>query len=106
MKKISDTLKELGVIFSFPIKIMDANGNVTYCEDSDGFWYKSEYDTNGNETYYEDSNGDWLKREYGSDGKETYSEDSYGVKFGTPRSQSCDGKVIEVDGTKYKLTAL
>ena len=128
MRKLSDALKELGVVFIFPIKIKDAGGNVTYYEDSDGDWCKNEYDangnetyfedsygywekykhdSNGNETYYEDSNGNWLKREYDSDGEETYSEDSDGVKKGTPRSsKSCDGKVIEVDGKKYKLTEL
>ena len=128
MKKLGDALKELGVVFSFPIKIKDANGNVTYCEHSDGDWRKSkydangnrtyyedsdsdwskeEYDANGNRTYYEDSNGYWLKREYDANGEETYSEGSDGVKMGTPRSsKSCDGKVIEVDGKKYKLTAL
>ena len=128
MKKLSDTYKELGIGFSFPIEIRnsngketyyensdgewskqeyDANGRVTYSEDSDGFWDKCEYDSNGKETYYENSNGFWLKREYDSGGKETYSEDSDGVKRGTPRSsKSCEGKVIEVDGKKYKLTEL
>ena len=64
MKKLSDTYKELGIAFTFPIEIKDANGN---------------------QTYYENSNG---------------------KKVGTPRSQSCAGKVIEVDGKKYKLTEL
>ena len=63
MKKLSDTLKELGIVFTFPIKIKDKNGN------------------------------------------ETYSENSDGDKRGTKRG-SCDGKVIEVDGKKYKLTEL
>jgi YD repeat-containing protein len=128
MRKLSDTLKELGVVFSFPIKIMDANGNVTYSEESDGdwckvdydangnrtyfedrdgFWEKSEYDANCNETYFEDSNGYWWRSEYDANGNQTYSEDSDGVKKGTPRSsKSCNGKVIEVDGKKYKLTEL
>jgi len=36
----------------------------------------------------------------------TYYEDSNGVKKGTPHSvKTCEGKVIEVDGIKYKLTA-
>ena len=106
MKKVSEALKELGIAFNFPIKIKDANGNVTYCEYSDGDWEKYEHDSNGKETYYEDSNGEWEKREYDSNGKETYYEDSDRYKQGTPRSQSCDGKVIEVDGKKYKLTEL
>jgi hypothetical protein len=81
MKKISDTLKELGVIFSFPIKIMDANGNVTYFEDSDDFWYKSEYDT------YD---------------KETYSEDSEGKKKGTPKSSKVEP--INPDAATFEVT--
>ena len=128
MRKLSDTLKELGVVFSFPIKIKDAGGNVTYSEESDGdwckvdydangnrtyfedrdgFWEKSEYDANCNETYFEDSNGYWWRSEYDANGNQTYSEDSDGVKKGTSRSsKSCEGKVIEVDGKKYKLTEL
>ena len=127
MKKISEIYKELGIAFSFPIVIEDANGNVTYheasdgrwskfeydangketyCENSDGYWSKREYDANGNITYYEDSDGRWSKREYDSNGNEIYYEDSNGRKKGNPRSQSCAGKVIEVDGKKYKLIEL
>jgi YD repeat-containing protein len=128
MKKLSETYKELGIAFSFPIKIKDANGNetyyegrkgywqrcecdakdnVTYHEDSDGYWYKREYDANGNVTYFEDSDGFWYRREYDANDNMTYYEDSYGVKQGHPKSsKTCEGKVIEVDGIKYKLTAL
>ena len=106
MKKISDTYKELGIAFTFPIEINDSNNNLTYYEDSEGFWWKYEYDTNGNKTYYENSNGFWRKYEHDANGNETYYEDSEGEKRGTPTSQSCAGKVIEVDGKKYKLTEL
>ena len=127
MKKLSEIYKELGIDFTFPIEIQDANGNKTYRECSDGYWEKFEYDAKGNETYYETSNDFWSKREYDSDGNltycetsvgywekfecdaegnETYFENSDGRKGGTPRSQSCAGKVIEVDGKKYKLTEL
>ena len=106
MKKLSETLKELGIAFDFPIVIEDANGNVTYHEASDGRWSKFEYDANGNETYYENSDGYWSKREYDANGDRTYFEDCSGYKEGTPRSQSCAGKVIEVDGKKYKLTEI
>ena len=86
MKKLSETLKELGIAFSFPIRINDANGKLTYYENSGKEWTKRERDTYGNLTYY---------------------EDSYGIKRGTPRSaKNCEGKVVEVDGIKYKLTAL
>jgi len=134
MKKLSETYKELGIAFSFPIYIKDAEGNKTYYEgnetcyegskgywskyeydakgnrtyfeNSNGDWQKSTYDADSNETYYEDSSGYWRKTEYDANGNETYYEDSDGDKNGTPRSQSCDGKVIEVDGKKYKLTEL
>jgi hypothetical protein len=108
MKKItplSETYKELGIAFTFPIKIKDGNGNRTYCENSDGSWYRNEYDENGKETYYETSKGYWERFEYDENGKETYCENSDGDKEGTKRG-SCDGKVIEVDGKKYKLTEL
>jgi len=85
----------------------DADGNVTYFEDSDDLWYRCEYDANGEQTYYEDSDGYWCKYEYDANGRPTYYEDSKGVKKGTPKSsKTCEGKVIEVDGIKYKLKAL
>ena len=61
MKKLSDTYKKLGIDFTFPIEINDANGKVTYYERSNGSWRKCEYDAKGNLTYYEDSNGSWRK---------------------------------------------
>ena len=128
MKLLSETYKELGIAFSFPIEIMEANDRVTYFEDCDGFcrkyeydtngeqtyyedstgyWWKSEYDSNGNETYCENSTGYWHRYEYDANGNETYYETSTGYKRGTPKSSKpCEGKVVEVDGIKYKLKAL
>ena len=107
MKLLSETHKELGIAFSFPIEIKDANGYATYCEKSNGFWHKYEYDADGYVTYYEDSDGYWYKREYDANGDETYFENSAGTKRGTLKSaQTCEGKVVEVDGIKYKLTEL
>lgn len=105
MKKLSKTYKKLGIAFDYPIEIKDENGNVTYFEDSDGDWYRSEYDDNSNETYYESSNGYWYRSEYDANSKQTYYEGSSVTKRGTPRS-SCNGKIIEVDGKKYKLMEL
>ena len=102
---LSKTYKELGIAFTFPIEIEDEKGNRTYYEGSDGFWYRREYDKKGKLTYSENSDGFWYRCEYDKKGKLTYSEDSDGYKGGTKRS-SCDGKVIEVDGKKYKLTEL
>ena len=107
MKKISETYKELGIAFSFPIKINDAKGNRTYYEASDGFWARSERSAKGYRTYFEDSTDYWQRCEHHDNGEVTYSEDSNGLKHGTPKSaKTCEGKVVEVDGIKYKLTAL
>ena len=137
MKKLSETYKELGIAFSFPIEIIDAECNETYYEDSDGYCERREYGANGKLTYYEDSDDHWYRREYDANGDESYFEDSKGVKRGTPKSaKTCaakmvirftpiDGytpfiaeylkgaepedspcKVVEVDGIKYKFTAL
>ena len=107
MKKLSETYKELGIDFSFPIKIKDANGKVTYFEISRGYRYKFEYDARGYKNYYENSNGFWQKWERDDNSNETYYENSTGFKRGTPRSaKTCEGKVVEVEGIKYKLKAL
>ena len=106
MKPLSETLTELGIAFSFPIEIKDANGAVTYYEGNGGYWCKYEYDAKGNHTHFLHSCGYSVKLEYDANGNQTYYENSCGYKKGLPRSQSCDGKVIEVDGKKYKLTEL
>lgn len=107
MKPLSEIYKELGIAFSFPIRIWDANGRQTYYEDSNGYWDRYEWDGNGRATHYEDSDDYWERYERDAEGDETYYENSYGTKEGTPRSaKTCEGKVVEVDGIKYKLTAL
>ena len=128
MKPLSKTYKELGIAFTLPIEIYDANGKLTYYEDSVDYWHRYERDAkgrftyyedsddyrcrwerdaNGKVTYYEDSDGHWRRWEYDANGNETYYENSDGFKRGTPKSsKTCEGKVVEVDGIKYKLTAL
>jgi len=107
MKKLRETYKEIGIAFSFPIKIKDANGYVTYRENGNDYWRRYERDANGNVTYFEDSNDYWERYEYDAYGNVTYFENSSGIKFGTPRSaKTCDGKVVVFDGIKYKLKAL
>ena len=86
MKLLSETYKELGIAFTFPIKINDANGKPTYFERSADYGEKWEYNADGNLTYREDSNDYCAKWEYDANGKETYCEDSDGFKQGTPRS--------------------
>ena len=75
--------KQFGKVL-YPFTIYDSNGNMTYFEDRKGYWSKAEYDSKGNETHY---------------------EDSYGTIRGSKKS-SCNGKVVEIDGKKYKLKEL
>ena len=64
------------------LKIKDKNGKAIYWEDSGGFWAKREYDSEGNNIYYENSNGIIIDK----------------------RPKPCEGKVVEIEGVKYKLT--
>ena len=107
MKKLSEIYKELGIAFTFPIEIKDANGNEIYFESSDGYWSISERDANGNRTYFENYHNYSYRCQYDDNDNRNYFEDSNGLREGTPRSaETCEGKVVEVDGIKYKLTAL
>ena len=76
MKKLSEIYKELGIAFSFPIEITNANGYDTYYETSDNYWARYERDAKGKETYFENSDNYWYRYEYDAKGKETYFENS------------------------------
>ena len=122
MKTIAQQLN----IKDFPFEIKDKNGNVLYYEDSTAFWFKYERDEKGNVLYCEDSNGYWSRRERDEKGRETYCEDSYGFWCKRERDENgreiyyensngiiqdnrpktCNNKVVEIDGKKYKLTEL
>ena len=80
------------------------NGNIIYCENSKGYWYKYEFDSNDNKIYYENSDGYWFKREFDVNGKVIYFEASTGYIVDNRPKPSCKGKVVEIDGKKYKLT--
>ena len=120
MKTIAQQLN----VKDFPFTIRDKNGNEIYFEDSNGswgkyefdsngnqiyfensyrWWCKKEYDSNGNEIYFEDSTGWWYKREFDSNGNKIYLENSHGEIIDN-RPKDCEGKVVEIDGKKYKLT--
>ena len=101
MKTIAQQLN----VTEFPFKIKDKNGNQIYCEYSNGGWWKSKYDSNGNPIYSENSNKYWCKSEYDSNGNQIYCETSDGVIVDN-RPKGCEGKVVEIDGKKYKLTEL
>lgn len=66
------------------LEIKDKNGNLIYFEGLDEFWTKWKYDSQGNNIYYENSHGTII--------------DS--------RPKTCEGKIVEIDGIKYKLTKL
>jgi hypothetical protein len=84
------------------LEIKDTNGNLIYFEGLDEFWTKREYDSQGNQIYFENSKGFWAKREYDSQGNKMYYENSDGdVEDNRPKP--CEGKVVEIDGVKYKL---
>jgi hypothetical protein len=53
MKTIAQQLN----IKEFPFRIKDSNGDNIYYENSNGFWWKQEFDSNGNKIYFEDSYG-------------------------------------------------
>ena len=53
MTTIAQQLK----IKEFPFEIKDSKGNRIYCETSDGYWSKTEFESNGNLIYCEDSDG-------------------------------------------------
>jgi hypothetical protein len=65
-----------------PLYLYDSNGNLIYYENSSGYWWKREYDVNGNQIYFENSNGT--------------------IRDNRPK-ESCEGKVVEIDGKKYQL---
>ena len=76
MKTVAQLLKhdfDKGSLYLY-----DSNGNQIYHE-TDGYWYKQEFDSKGNRIYYETSNVYWCKIEYDSNGNRIYSEDSNGT---------------------------
>jgi len=102
MKTIAQKLN----VKEFPFKIKDKSGNIIYFEDSARFWCKKEFDSNNNPIYYEDYTGFWCKREYDSDGNQIYYENSNGTIDDKRPKATCSGKVVEIDGKKYKLTEI
>jgi len=83
---MTNTITQQLNIKKFPFRIKDDNGKLTYQENSNGFWYRYEYDDRCNTTYYEDSDGAWYRYEYDDEGNKTYSEYSNGFKTGTKKS--------------------
>jgi len=86
-------------------KLFDANGKQVYGENAKSFSFKNVFNANGNKIYYEDSDGFWSKREYDTNDNRIYYEDSDGHIINN-RPKSCEGKTVEIDGIKYKLTEI
>ena len=84
------------------LQIRDKNGRTIYWEYSDRVWAKREWDSQGNQIYFENSNGYWSKQEWDSQGNRIYYEDSKG-KIINNRPKSCEGKIVEFGGEKFKL---
>ena len=84
------------------LEIYDKNDNLIYTEFPDVSWVKREYDSQGNEIYVEDSDGYWEKCEWDSQGNEIYFENSRGV-IKDNRPKSCEDKIVEFGGEKFKL---
>lgn len=104
MKTIAELLKhdfKKGSLYLY-----DSNKNEIYYENSGGYLERSEYDSNGNRTYLEDSDGFWCKQKFGSENNLIYSETSKGNIIDNRPKPSCEGKVVEIDGKKYKLVEL
>lgn len=55
--KMKKTIAQQLNIKEFPFEIKDKNGNEIYWENSNGDWFRREYDSYGNETHYENSKG-------------------------------------------------
>ena len=66
-------------------EVYDKKGNEIYCEDSKGFWSKSEYDEKGNRIYIENSEGYWEKSYY--ENSKGFWERSY--------FENSNGKIID-----------
>jgi len=64
--------------YSTSFEVYDEKGKLSYYEESNGYWKKSEYDEKGNEIYLEDSDGFWEKREYDEKGNMIYFENNIG----------------------------
>ena len=125
--KIKTIAEELN-IKEFPFEVKDVDGNLIYCETSDGHWFKSNFDNNGNVIYRENSNNTWVKNNFDDNGRRTYCEYSHGywckweydnqgdvtyyesstngvIQDNRPKP-TCEGKVVDIGGKKYKLTEI
>ena len=76
----------------------NSNGNLIHFKNSDGYEWWSEYDSNGNEIRFKDSDG--CENWYDSNGNRITKKEFDEL------NSSCAGKVVGVDGKKYRLTLI
>jgi len=100
---MKQTIAQFLNVKDFPFEIKDKYGKIIYREWCDNYWVKSKYDENNNEIYFETSNRYWFKKEYDKSKTVIYCEDSDGHVVDNRFKNSCNNKVIEIDGKKYKL---
>ena len=75
----------------------DSNNNMIHYKSSSGIEYWKEYDSNNNMIHYKSSSG--LESWNDSNGIQITKE-----QFDLNQKVSCENKVVEIDGIKYKLT--
>ena len=76
-----ETIAQKLRIKKFPFIIHNEDGKELYYEDSEGYWFKREYDSENRLTYYQDSCGSWQKKERNPSGQISCYEDSSGYWY-------------------------
>ena len=87
----------------FPFYLYNANRNVIYFEDSNGYWVKHEYDSKDNVIYFETSDGFWCKSQRDSNGNVIYFEDSKGyIEDNRPKEYTHE-ELEQILGHKFTI---
>ena len=78
----------------------DENGNILTYQNSNGFSYDCTLDENSNEIAFKNSNGFYQVK-----GNKVTKEE-YEAFIAQLNSKNLDGKEVEIEGRKYKLTLI
>jgi hypothetical protein len=76
-----ETIAQQLNVKKFPFEIKNDNRQTIYYEESDGDWFKQEFDDKGCLIHYENNRGFYYNREFNSDGNVIYFEDYFGFWF-------------------------
>ena len=97
----------------------DKNNNVTYYKNSTGYEFWREFDKNNNLIHYKNSNGYEYWREFDKNNNLIHYKNSSGIEYWydstgnqitkkqfelNQKKATCENKLVEIDGVKYKLT--